>query len=160
MKSIEILKLYPTSPLSDALLKFIDSNSDFESSLKLSTYPRFIFIPRIILSYPLHFDDEIIGMFYFDTQERFFKQDYVVNVDFKHKNFISYSRMSNSITENDRVKGIDAFFGKYGKWDGQKGEFYCRDNHTKPWMHHYSRIDELPDDQVLRNLAKDISGKY
>ncbi|MBN2484258.1 MAG: hypothetical protein JXD21_08685 [Candidatus Omnitrophica bacterium] len=157
MKSHELLKIYENLPFSTQLLNFIDTHNDFEDSLKISAYPRFRFIPIIILSYPPNIQDEVIGMFYFDTEEKIFKQDYVVNVDFAHKKFVSYSRMSKDSHETEFVKGIDTFFNKYGKWDGQKGEFYCRNNGTRPWMHHYLGIEDLPDE--IQDSGKKLLSK-
>ncbi|MBZ0165508.1 MAG: hypothetical protein K8I00_01790 [Candidatus Omnitrophica bacterium] len=157
MKSKDLLKIYQNLPFSPQLLDFIDSHKDFENSLKISAYPRFRFIPVIILSYPPKTNDEVIGMFYFDTDETIFKQDYVVNIDFAHKDYISYSRMSRDFTETDFSKGIDTFFTKYGKWDGQRGKFYCRDNGNRPWMHHYQEVSDLPVE--LQNIAQKIKNE-
>lgn len=157
MKSQKILEIYPDAPLSNALLNFIDNNADFETSLKLSAYPRFIFLEGIICSYPT--EDEVIGMFYYDTDTKIFKQDYVVNVGYRHQQYVSYSRRRGRIATSSVVKSLDEFFNAYGKWDGQKGEFYCRkENASRPWMHHYKDLAALP--IVIRPYAEKVLSSY
>ncbi len=99
----------------------MDKNPAFYKSLKLSNERRFKFFQPIILSHlPVSegekSKDEIIGMFYFDTKKSkfIFKQDYIVNIKKEDKEFVSYTRGSNS-SQNKYVRSIHDFYSTYGK---------------------------------------------
>lgn len=140
-------------PFSDELCNFMDQHPEFHDSLKLANPKRFKFIPVIILSHtpeshPLS-SDQVIGLFYYDKKTRIFKQDYIVNKDQGHVEFISYSASQN---DGDYVKPIESFFDDYGN----KGPFYHRSDLACKWEHHYSSVESLPDVCDLRNLARRI----
>ncbi len=140
---------YPFSP---ELCSFMDSNPAFFESLKLSKPERFILLPLIFTSYPPYNEDEVIGIWYLDKKMSLctehnticlYKQDFIVNVNFKNQKFISYSTNNKG---NDCVKSINEFFSQYGR----NGKFY---HNNLVWEHHYKDIEDLPDEPNLRNVA-------
>jgi len=143
---------FPASkyPFSDALCSFWDKHKEAFQSLKLSNLNRFAVIPVIFTSrtpYPHEkCKDEVIGIWYLDKQKNIFKQDFIVNVKGKHKEFISYSANNNN---GKYVRPLKEFFEKYGA----NGKFY---HDGKRWQHHYRNLEDLPDEPNLKRLAKEI----
>lgn len=137
-------------PISDDLCIFWDNHPDMFQSLKLSNQSRFKFIKVIFCSYSptghQNCNDEVIGMWYYDMNKGIFKQDFIVNIEAKGKKYISYSTNNNN---GKYVRPIKEFFEKYG----QNGKFYHDD---KRWQHHYNAIDDLPDEENLKFLAKKV----
>ncbi len=146
-------------PFSDELCDFMDNNPEFFCSLKLSNSSRFKFIPLIFTSHTPNnhtkHKDEVIGMWYLDTSKNicnyhsricFFKQDFVVNIGKRNKEFVSYSA---DIESGKYVKPISEFFRIYGSG----GKFY---HDGKEWQHHYADISSLPDEPRLREWAQKI----
>ena len=139
---------------SDELCKFMDKYPAFYKSLKLSNDKRFIFIPIIALSHLPNSEgdlsqDEIIGMFYYDIKEDCFKQDYVVNIKRKHKQFVSYTRGEGA--KDNYICSIHEFYKKYGK----KGKYYYKEG-TFIYEHRYDAVENLPNFRGLKSKARKI----
>jgi hypothetical protein len=136
----------------------MDTHADFFNSLKLADNTRFKLIPIIAITHTPNShqrnSDEIIGMFYCDTNNYranrlpFFKQDYVVNIDSLNQEFISYSA---SQSGGRYVRPLADFFSTYGN----NGQFYHR-NGTRPWEHHYNNANDLPDYPGLRQAGQNL----
>jgi hypothetical protein len=145
-------------PFSDEICTFMDLHPCFHDSLKLAETGRFTFLRVILTSFLPHdhllHNDEVIGLFYYDEEEKLFKQDFIVNKNNEGKLFYSYvaSCIKNKYHSCDFVFLIDDFFETYGS----EGKYYHRDNNKKPWMHHYKDINELPKNDDLRKCARDI----
>ena len=132
----------------------MDDHPEFHRSLKLFNKKRFVFIPIIGTSHLPDTEgeialDQIIGMFYYDVEKRIFKQDYIVNVAAKNKEFVSYSQGNSSI--GNYVRRIHDFYKKYGK----NGVFYYKKDKVT-YEHRYNSADALPDYDGLRDVAKKI----
>lgn len=153
---------YPSKkyPLSDSLCKFIDNHPEFEKAVKLGAPERFILFPLIITtSTPLshkNSSDQVIGLWYYDKNKPYckrhkkvcvFKQDFIINVSNKEKEFVAFSAKQ---PQPPYVKNIGDFFIEYGN----DGKFYHDGN--KQWNHHYATINDLPDEPHLRELARTI----
>jgi hypothetical protein len=147
-------------PFSDDLCNFIDAHPETEAALKLSSPGRFVTIPLIFTSgLPVSHPkaaDEVIGIWYYDKNKPFcrlhkkacvFKQDFIVNVAQKGKEFIVYTANKKS---PPYVQPIDKFFKVYGS----NGKFYHDKN--KAWNHHYATVRDLPNELRLRILASTI----
>lgn len=157
-------KKYPKSefPFSDEICSFMDSSQEFHDSLKLSNTERFLFL-RIILTSSLPdgnplSKDQVIGLFYFDRKSKIFKQDFIVNKENKGREFYSYVDKSTKTkyASSAFVRLIDDFFKDYG----ENGKYYHLSRKENPWMHHYRKFEELPDNEMLRNSARDALDKY
>jgi hypothetical protein len=149
---------YRKLPISDDLLNFMDAHPDFEESLKLSNTDRFVCLNHFILSQQppstTHHQDQVVAMWYADKWnirsgiQPFFKQDFVVNLGMRNQEFVSYTSKR---SHPPYVYSLSAFFAKYG--DGDK--YYHRQG-SKPWVHHYNDISDLPEDDHLRAEAESI----
>lgn len=149
-------------PFSDELCLFMDKNPKFFNSLKLANSKRFEFIPLIFTSHTpkLHpkSKDEVIGMWYLDKDKKkckehnivcLFKQDFVVNIGYKNKEFISYSTNNN---KGKYIKPIKVFFRLYG----ENGKYYHKGNQ---WQHHYRNVKDLPNESRLKSFANKLIAK-
>jgi len=146
-------------PFSDELCNFMDKEPDFYNSLKIVNTNNFIFIPIIITSHtpvnhPLY-NDEIIGMWYYDKKNNglnTFKQDFIVNKDSANKEFVSYTAKEIVKNYNSKyVQEIDNFFSKYGN----NGKYYYNGSR---WQHHYKDINKLP--QELKAAATVLTSNF
>lgn len=155
---------YPPNryPLSDELCLFMDNHPEFRNALKLSNTNRFLYIPFIFTSHPPinHplTNDQVIGMWYIDiynvnaNRNPIFKQDFIVNVESTHTEFITYTtrpvvRHANSLY----VRLIQDFYREYGA----NGQYYHNGNR---WAHHYNTVNDLPDEPRLRSMARQLLG--
>lgn len=150
---------YPAGeyPISDAICSFWDAHPDVYNSLKLSNANKFEFLKTIFTSHtpPSHHrsNDQVIGFWYLDfsgvlcqfhKRICWFKQDFIVNLNEKHKEFVSYSA---KIENGKYIRPISEFFNLYGS----SGKFY---HDGKEWQHHYFNIEGLPDEPNLKKLAQ------
>ncbi|MBI5151356.1 MAG: hypothetical protein HZA34_02150 [Candidatus Pacebacteria bacterium] len=147
-------------PFSDEICFFMDNHPEFLTSLKLSNDNRFLYIPLIFISstpstHPL-FNDQVIGMWYIDkTNVRanhlpFFKQDFVVNKNSNHMEFITFTTAKIvSRLNSPYVKLINDFFSDYGN----NGQYYHNGNR---WDHHYNSMNDLPNEPRLRIMATNL----
>lgn len=159
---MNIRKEYPEIyyPFSDELCSFMQSERIFYDSLKLAHPERFEFLPIIFTSHLPHWHkkstDEIIGLWYLDKQnlkegeKPIFKQDFIVNKESSGKEFHAYvDKITAKKMKCKFTHEIDDFYKEYG--DNKK--FYHREHPSKPWMHHYDDINDLPDEPNLKNIA-------
>jgi len=144
-------------PFSDKLCQFMDDHPEFYRSLKLSNPRRFEFLPFMLLSstppdHPLY-RDQVIGFLYLDKKRNngvLFKQDYIVNKNRADLEYISYS------TTNDSgiyVRPIREFFELYGN-----NQIYYHNGQS--WHHRYQDVEQLPEDERLRNVATEIKNRF
>ena len=144
-------------PFSDALCSFWDYHPEAFLSLKLNNTKRFELLPVIFTSHTpfphRQCNDQVIGLWYLDFSGTvckihkricWFKQDFIVNINEQHKEFVSYSANNKN---GKFVKTITDFFNSYS----QNGKFY---HDGKNWQHHYSNVEDLPNEPNLRILAK------
>lgn len=118
-------------PYSKGLKDFIRSNPDFATALKINNPNRFISVGAVVISHsPLVPEDKIIGFFVYDNKEEKFKQDIIVDIQGKDKEFILYTRFR---SRSKWIKDINEFINKYGQ-----GLYYSG--------FHWLKFDELPDE--------------
>lgn len=147
-------------PFSDQLLRFMESEPDFYTSLKLANWRRFKTIPRILTSHTPtghpRSQDEVIGIWYFDLEgtganrNPFFKQDFIVNIDRMNREFHSYTV---GFPSSRYVHQIGDFFNTYGL----NGRYYCRGSR---WEHHYLDVTDLPNDQTLKSWGQSLMVQF
>ncbi len=122
------------SPFSKELKEVCFNDVDFSKALKINNPHKFVSLGAVVISYPpLHPNDQIIGFYTYDYNANIpkFKQDFIVNIDSKNKEFILYTRRPKGITSK-RIKDINEFFTKYSQ-----GKYYIESHHPK--------FDELPE---------------
>ena len=119
-------------PYSSNLKSLILNDPDFAKALKINNHIRFVSLGAVVTSYsPLVPDDEVIGFYVYDYKEDKFKQDFIVNIGKKDKEFILYTKFPNT-NKNKRIKDISQFFEKYSG-----GKYYVESHHP--------RFEDLPD---------------
>jgi len=100
-------------PYSQGLKDFIKNNPDFAEALKINNPNRFISVGAVVISHsPLVQGDKIIGFYVYDNKEEKFKQDVIVDIKGRDKEFILYTRFK---SKSKWVKDINDFEPKYGK---------------------------------------------
>ncbi len=131
-----ILEFQPFSPELKAWCK---SHPEFFDALKNIHPDKFISPACIMCSYPPT-GDEVIGVysFHYQLNNPIFKQDYIVNADFKNEKFTLYT--NNPAGSSKYVQNINNFFDKYGRYG------YLR-------AHHHLTFEELPEDIKWRARA-------
>lgn len=117
-------------PYSQGLKNFITKHQDFADALKVNNPNRFISVGGIVISYsPLVPEDKIIGFYVYDNKQEKFKQDIIVDINGKDKEFVLYTRYK---TKSRYIKDINEFEPKYGK-----GIYYNG--------FHWPKFEEIPD---------------
>ena len=116
------------SPFSKELKELCFTDADFSKSLKINNPQRFVSLGAVVTSYsPLYPNDQIIGFYTYDYGAKIpkFKQDFIVNIDGKNKEFVLYTRRPKGITSK-KIKDINEFFAKYSQ-----GKYYVESHHPK-----------------------------
>ncbi|MCX6817223.1 MAG: hypothetical protein NTZ93_05140 [Candidatus Beckwithbacteria bacterium] len=133
MVSVEDL-IVRLMPFPKELKEICRTHPNFAKALKINNPKRFVGLGVVITSYsPLVPEDEIIGFFTYDyksTPGRF-KQDFIVNVKKKNKEFVLYTRLT-KVGSSRWIKDISQFFTKYSK-----GMYYIESHHPK--------FEDIPD---------------
>ncbi len=115
-------------PYSKGLKSFIFSNPDVVKALKITNYKGFISLGVIIISSsPLAPEDKVIGFYVYDYKSRSekFKQDFIVDIGSKDKEFILYTRFS-GVKKSKKIRDINDFSEKYSK-----NKYYVKSHHLK-----------------------------
>jgi len=106
-------------PYADEIKKLCTLNHDFANALKALQSERFISLGAIITSraYPIHSEkdsepDEVIGLLVYDLVDKAFKQDFIVNVNKKYKEFRIYTRFKES-RKSRIIRDITHFYQEY-----------------------------------------------
>lgn len=106
-----IVRLQPYSPGLKAIIK---KDSGFAEALKVNNPSRFVSVGAIMITRsPLVPKDKIIGFYVYDYKLDKFKQDFIVDIEAKDKEFVLYTRFKG--VSSERVRDIKEFFKKYGK---------------------------------------------
>ncbi|MFA7301028.1 MAG: hypothetical protein WC069_01870 [Candidatus Shapirobacteria bacterium] len=120
-------------PFPIELKKICKENPSFEDALKSVHPERFVSLGAIVTSQcPLVPEDEIIGFFVYDYRnlnKPIFKQDFIVNIGKKNKEFILYTKYPRSYSKT--IKDISEFFKKYPTYNK-------KDHHPK-----YRKLPDL-----------------
>lgn len=118
MKKISDLILR-MQPYADEIKKLCRLNSDFANALKTLHSERFISLGAIITSraYEVHSaqdsePDEVIGFLVYDLADKAFKQDFIVNIEKKYKEFRIYTRYK-GVNKSKIIRDITHFYQEY-----------------------------------------------
>lgn len=104
-----------TMPFADALIAWCAKYPDFKEGLKFSNPDGFLAMGAVLTSSTVNVPgDEVIGFLVYDMQQKYFKQDYIVNVGGDYKKFMLYSKLP-SKKYGPYVQHIKQFFARYGK---------------------------------------------
>lgn len=106
-------------PYADEIKKLCRLNLDFANALKTLHSERFISLGAIITSraYGAHSvqdseQDEVIGLLVYDLVDKVFKQDFIVNVEKKYKEFKIYTRFKGT-NKSKIIRDITHFYQEY-----------------------------------------------
>ena len=129
-------------PLHQEILDWCKTHPEFQKGLKALASERFLHIGTIMITHPPGTNDEVIGIYAYDYKNNpsLFKQDFIVDVEGVHKEFILYTGFPKGTQSTKYVKHINDFFLKYGK------------NGNYANSHHLT-FDELPTDKEIRERA-------
>lgn len=119
-------------PLPAQLKSICVKDPDFALALKATHPRRFVSLGAVITSYPQNANnDEVIGFLFYDygVKPGKFKQDFIVNVGSKYKDFIIYTRHRKG-EPSKYIRDINDFFRKYPT--------YSRESH-------HPRYNDIPD---------------
>ena len=103
-------------PFAKELKSWCNTHPKFAKALKIIYSERFITLQAIITSYSPNFpEDEVIGILVYDYQANppCFKQDFIVNIGGKKKEFVLYTGAPKLI-EDRNIKHINHFLKKVG----------------------------------------------
>ena len=143
MKKISdlVLRMQPYAPEIKELCRL---DSDFTDALKSLRSERFISLGAIITSraYSTHSpkdsdQDEIIGVLVYDSIKNIFKQDFIVNVEKKYKEFRIYSRYK-GVNKSKMIRDITHFYSEY--------PMYSKDSH-------HPTFENIPEEIRPRAIA-------
>src|SRR3989344_7524964 len=106
-----------TLPLRQEILDWCKTHPEFQKGLKALASERFLHIGTIMITHPPGTNDEVIGIYAYDYKNNpsLFKQDFIVDVEGVHKEFILYTGFPKETQSTKYVKHINDFFLKYGK---------------------------------------------
>lgn len=129
-------------PFRKELLDWCIAHPNFVDALKIIHMHDFVGFNGIITSHsPERPQDQVIGIVVYDLKREILKQDFIVDLESKHKEFTLYSKLPKKYTklyEHGVVQHIDDFYATYGG----AGHYY-KDTHYPP-------IESLPNDLQAR----------
>ena len=135
--------LLETLPFREEILAWCKLHPEFQKGLKALASERFLHLGMVMISYPPGTNDQVIGVYAYDYKNKppLFKQDFIVDVDQAHKEFILYTGFTKGTQSTRYVKHINDFFSKYGKNGNYEGS-------------HHLTFEQLPEDTEIRRRAK------
>ena len=104
-------------PFSKEIRDWCKTHPDFNNALKIIYPARFIILGAIYTSYsPNKPRDQVIGFLVYDYKTKYFKQDFIVNVNNLSNEFVLYTRIPSQMGQQTKyVKDISVFYSIYGK---------------------------------------------
>jgi hypothetical protein len=131
-----------TLPFTKEIYDWCKSHPEFQKGLKALASDRFLHLGTKNLTYPSVTKDEVIGIYAYDYKLKnpLFKQDFIVDINGLHKEFILYTGFEKGFQNTKYVKHINNFIIKYGK-NGEYGNS------------HHLTFDQLPDNEEVRRRA-------
>ncbi len=132
-----------TLPFREEILNWCKLHPEFQKGLKVLASERFLHLGAVVVSYPPGTTDEVVGIYAYDYKNNppLFKQDFIVDLETAHKEFVLYTGFSRKGMQSTKyVKHINDFFSKYGKDGNYAGS-------------HRLTFDQLPNDPEIRRRA-------
>lgn len=101
-------------PYPEQLKAICRVDSDLEKALKNTNPQRFISLGAVVVSYPPNSTDQVIGFFVYDYSKEpgIFKQDFIVNVGNKFKEFRIYTKFK-GVKKSKIIRDISHFYQDY-----------------------------------------------
>ncbi|MFY9484297.1 MAG: hypothetical protein WAP74_01590 [Patescibacteria group bacterium] len=108
-------------PFADELIAWCNKHPAFKEGLKITNPANFIALGAVLTSTTENAPgDEVIGFLAYDIKEKYFKQDFIINVGGNYTKFVLYSKVP-SKKYGPYVQHINNFFAKYGKNGAYEG---------------------------------------
>ncbi len=102
-------------PFSDQIIAWCHAHSDFKEALKVTNPDRFYPLGMVTVTYTKNVPgDKVIGFMAYDMDAGIFKQDFIVDVGSKEREFVLYTRHPQR-RYNWYVRDIKEFYARYGK---------------------------------------------
>lgn len=132
-----------TLPFREEILTWCKLHPEFQKGLKVLASERFLHLGMVMISYPPETNDQVVGVYAYDYKNKppLFKQDFIVDLNQEHKEFILYTGFPKGTQSTKHVKHINDFFSKYGKNGNYAGS-------------HHLTFGQLPDDPEIRRRAE------
>lgn len=135
--------LLETLPFREEILEWCKTHPEFKKGLKVLASERFLHLGTVMISYPPGTNDQVIGVYAYDYKHNppLFKQDFIVDVNQAHKEFVLYTGFPKGAQSTKYVKHMNDFFSKYGRNGNYAGS-------------HHLTFDQLPEDPEIRRRAE------
>lgn len=102
-------------PFSDEIIAWCHKHPEFKEALKVSNPDRFHAIGMVLTSTPnAKPEDYVIGFVAYDIVEKQFKQDFIVDVNNQHNEFVLYTKLPSKLY-GKYVQSMKSFYAIYGK---------------------------------------------
>jgi hypothetical protein len=135
-------------PFSDEIIAWCRKYPDFKEALKVTNADRFYPLGMITTTFTINKpDDLVIGFIAYDMVAKKFKQDFIVDINNQHKEFVLYTNLpSKKYPKN--VHHINQFYAVYG----QNGD-YANTHHVD--LQYILAMDNAElSDRATRTVAK------
>jgi hypothetical protein len=106
--------IHRMQPYPKELKEICIKNPDFADAIKTIHSGKFVSLGGVVVSYPLNSTDQVIGFYIYDYSKNIpkLKQDFIVNVGNKNKDFIIYTAYSKTNLPR-LIQNINILFDKY-----------------------------------------------
>lgn len=102
-------------PFSDQIIAWCHAHPEFKEALKVTNPDRFYPLGMVTVTKTKNVpNDKVIGFMAYDMDAKIFKQDFIVDVDSKEREFILYTRHPQR-QYGKCVRDINDFYSRYGK---------------------------------------------
>ncbi|HEV7454986.1 MAG TPA: hypothetical protein VGO07_07040 [Candidatus Saccharimonadales bacterium] len=102
-------------PFSDEIIAWSHAHPEFKEALKVTNPDRFYPLGMITTTHTKNVpDDLVIGFIAYDMQTEIFKQDFIVDIGNKHREFVLYSKHPEK-RYGKYVHHIKDFYARYGQ---------------------------------------------
>lgn len=102
-------------PFSDQIIAWCHAHPEFKEALKVTSPDRFYPLGMVTITYTKNVPgDKVIGFMAYDMDAGIFKQDFIIDVGSKEREFVLYTRHPQR-RYNRHVRDIKEFYARYGK---------------------------------------------
>ena len=102
-------------PFSDEIIAWCQLHPEFMDALKVTNPDRFYALGMVTTSFTKNVPgDRVIGFMAYDMVSEKFKQDFIVDVNDQHEEFVLYTRLPNR-NYGRYVHDINEFYSRYGR---------------------------------------------
>lgn len=102
-------------PFSDNIVAWCHAHPEFKEALKVTNPDRFYPLGMVTVTKTKNVpNDKVIGFMAYDMEAKIFKQDFIVDLNGKEREFVLYTRHPQR-QYGRRVRDINDFYARYGK---------------------------------------------